>query len=73
MTGRLRDAQFGQTQWVDSNGRVTLEAAEILGRITDTIRGPVYPNGTGPILTSPDGTQYRLTVANGGALTATAV
>jgi hypothetical protein len=32
-----------------------------------------FSNAYGPVLTSPDGTRYRLVVANGGGLSTTAV
>lgn len=59
------------------NGGLTFEGAETLGRMTAAVQelqvSPVFANGEGPILTSPNGTQYRLTVDDAGNLSAAAV
>lgn len=41
--------------------------------VADAINAPEYADGEGPIMTSPDGTRYRLTVDNAGNLGTTAV
>lgn len=75
MTVQVQQAQVGQP--FTQNGGLTLDAAEYMQRITDAIlalqESPVFANGKGPILTSPDGTQYRLEVDNAGNLSTSAV
>ncbi len=75
MTAKIQRAQVGQPFVM--NGGLIVDAAEYLQRITDAIvelqTDPVYKNGNGPILTSPNGTQYRLEVDNAGNLSASAV
>ena len=62
---------------VDQGGGASLEHVEVIDRLVRAIRAlqasPVYENGAGPILTSPNGTQYRLVVDNAGNLTTSAV
>ena len=62
---------------VDQGGGASLEHVETIDRLVRAIRSlqasPVYASGAGPILTSPNGTQYRLVVDNAGNLTTSAV
>ena len=59
------------------DGGLTIEGAIFLDLLVRAVRelqdNPVFPNGDEPILTSPNGTQYRLTVDNAGNLSTTAV
>ena len=75
MTVQIQQAQVDQQ--FTQNGALTLDSTEYLQRITDAIlelqASPVFANGEGPILTSPDGTQYRLEVDNAGNLSTSAV
>lgn len=72
---QVQQAQVGQL--FTQEGGLTLDATEYLQRITEAILelqgSPVFANGEGPVLTSPNGTQYRLVVDNAGALSTTAV
>lgn len=75
MTTQVRNTLPGAQ--LTNQGGVTLDGAEFLNRLAEAIRelqaSPVFANGEGPILTSPNGTQYRLVVDNAGALTTSAV
>lgn len=69
---RLRAPVF-QQPITDGQGGLTLNGVELLGRMVDEIRQPEYEAGAGPVLTSPNGTRYRLGVDDAGNLTATAL
>lgn len=75
MATKVQEAQVGQL--FTAGEALTLDSAQYLQRITDAIRelqsSPVFANGEEPILTSPNGTQYRLQVDNAGALSTVAV
>lgn len=66
----VRDIQYGSK--ITQNDLVGVEGAQIFSEWARVIRGleknPEFANGGEPILTSPDGTRYRLTVDNAGNL-----
>lgn len=75
MTTKLNQPVLGLV--ITEGGALTFTGVELLARIVDAARelqtSPVYVNGEGPILTSPDGTQYRLSVDNAGNLSTVAI
>lgn len=76
MTVSLKELPVG-ARVASENGGAEPDLVEVLQRLVRAVReaqtAPVYGNAGGPILTSPDGTQYRLTVDNAGNLGTTAV
>lgn len=62
---------------VEADMTASPELVEVIQRLVNAARAvqssPVFANGDGPILTSPNGTQYRLVVDNAGTLTTSAV
>lgn len=50
------------------SGPLSIDGAVWVKSVADAISAPEYASGGGPVLTSPNGTRYRLTVDDSGNL-----
>ena len=72
MTIQVRQLLMGSSI-ANSTGGLSIDGAEAFGRLVAAVQElqqATYKSGEGPILTSPNGSQWRLGVDDAGSLTA---